>query len=131
MSNYFLAAGMKSSGSNAATGIGQYLAEWIHQGRQTFDAYDIDILRFLPVHNNKKFLRERITEVPGIHYGIEFPFQEFQTGRCLRVSPIFPKLKAAGAHFGQIMGYERPSYFIPPGQTVLILISRYHFFYYR
>ena len=48
----------------------------------------------------------------GIHYSIAYPFSDFTTGRCLRMSPIFPRLKAAGAVFGQVMGYERPSYFI-------------------
>lgn len=27
------------------------------------------------------------------------------------MSPIYPKLKEAGAVFGQVMGYERPAYF--------------------
>lgn len=49
----------------------------------------------------------------GLHYGIAFPFGDCETGRCIRMSPIFPKLKAAGAVFGQVMGYERPSYFDP------------------
>lgn len=48
----------------------------------------------------------------GIHYSVAYPFSDFTTGRCLRMSPIFPRLKAAGAVFGQVMGYERPSYFI-------------------
>lgn len=27
------------------------------------------------------------------------------------MSPIYPKLKEAGAIFGQVMGYERPNWF--------------------
>jgi pyruvate dehydrogenase phosphatase regulatory subunit len=27
------------------------------------------------------------------------------------MSPIFPRMKQQGAVFGQVMGYERPSYF--------------------
>ncbi|MCL4123272.1 UNVERIFIED_CONTAM: hypothetical protein GTU68_015012 [Idotea baltica] len=103
---------MKSGGSNAATGIGEMLAEWLVHDHPPMDAYNLDILRFLPAHNNRKFLRDRVIEVPGIHYGLEFPFADFETGRCLRMSPIFPKLKAAGGAFGQVMAYERPSYFV-------------------
>jgi pyruvate dehydrogenase phosphatase regulatory subunit len=49
----------------------------------------------------------------GLHYGIIYPFHEFQTGRNLRMSPIYPKLREAGAVFGQVMGYERPTWFDP------------------
>lgn len=46
-----------------------------------------------------------------MHYAIPYPFHEFKTGRNLRMSPIYPVLKAHGAIFGQTMGYERPNYF--------------------
>lgn len=71
----------------------------------------MDISRFLGLHNNRKFLRDRVKEVPGLHYCINYPFSEYQTGRNLRMSPIYPVLKEAGAVFGQLMGYERPNYF--------------------
>jgi glycine cleavage system aminomethyltransferase T len=29
------------------------------------------------------------------------------------MSPIYPKLREAGAVFGQVMGYERPTWFDP------------------
>jgi pyruvate dehydrogenase phosphatase regulatory subunit len=45
-----------------------------------------------------------------------YPFHEFKTGRNLRMSPIYPKLREAGAVFGQVMGYERPAWF-DPGYT--------------
>ncbi|CAB0020419.1 unnamed protein product [Nesidiocoris tenuis] len=75
--------------------------------------YEIDISRFLALHNNSKFLRERVSEVPGLHYGLMYPMHEYRTGRNLRMSPIYPKLKEAGAVFGQVMGYERPTWFQP------------------
>ncbi|XP_076241185.1 pyruvate dehydrogenase phosphatase regulatory subunit, mitochondrial isoform X2 [Calliopsis andreniformis] len=63
------------------------------------------------LHNNRKFLRDRVKEVPGMHYALQYPHQEFKTGRNLRMSPIYPKLREAGAVFGQVMGYERPTWF--------------------
>lgn len=63
------------------------------------------------LHNNGKFLRDRVSEVPGMHYSIPYPFHEFKSGRNLRMSPIYPVLKERGAIFGQTMGYERPNYF--------------------
>ena len=66
--NYFVAAGMRSGGSNAALGVAEMLSEWIINGNPPMDAYDLDILRFLPAHNNRKFLRDRVKEVPGLSF---------------------------------------------------------------
>lgn len=52
----------------------------------------------------------------GIHYGLPYPFHEFETGRNLRLSPIYPTLRDKGAVFGQVMGYERPTWFESVGQ---------------
>lgn len=49
----------------------------------------------------------------GRHYSLQYPNNEFKTGRNLRMSPIYPKLKEAGAVFEQVMGYERPTWFEP------------------
>uniref|UniRef100_A0A6B0VGT1 Putative dimethylglycine dehydrogenase n=2 Tax=Ixodes ricinus TaxID=34613 RepID=A0A6B0VGT1_IXORI len=109
--NYFVASGMKSVGIEAAGGLGQVTAEWIAKGEPNLDLWDIDIRRFIGTHNNGQFLRDRMTEAPGMHYKLCYPFAEFETGRDLRMSPIYPRLKLAGAVFGQTMGYERPHYY--------------------
>ncbi|XP_033223647.1 pyruvate dehydrogenase phosphatase regulatory subunit, mitochondrial [Belonocnema kinseyi] len=110
--NYYVAAAMKTVGISAAGGVGRATAELIVNGETSLDMYELDISRFLGLHNNQKFLRDRVREVPGMHYGLQYPHHEFKTGRNLRMSPIYPKLKEAGAVFGQVMGYERPSWFV-------------------
>ncbi|XP_037935094.1 pyruvate dehydrogenase phosphatase regulatory subunit, mitochondrial [Teleopsis dalmanni] len=109
--NYFVSAGMKTIGVSAAGGIGRSLADMIVKGSTFLDLHILDITRFLGLHNNRKFLKDRCKEVPGKHFQVNYPFDEFQTGRNLRMSPIYPALKEAGAVFGQTMGYERPNYF--------------------
>lgn len=111
--NYFVAAAMRSSGASAAGGVGELIADFITQGRTPFDMYNLDIQRFLSSHNNRSFLRDRVVEVPGRLFRIPYPFLEYTTGTALRTSPIFTKLKQAGARFNQVMGYERPMYFKP------------------
>lgn len=54
--------------------------------------------------------------IAGVHYGLPYPFHEFETGRNLRLSPIYPTLRDNGAVFGQVMGYERPTWFETIGQ---------------
>lgn len=109
--NYYIAAGMKTVGISAAGGVGRATAELIVNGSTSLDMYELDVSRFLGLHNNRKFLRDRVKEVPGTHYALQYPHHEFKTGRNLRMSPIYPKLREAGAIFGQVMGYERPSWF--------------------
>ena len=60
-----MAAGLKNGGSNAAFGLTEMLARWIQDGPPSLDAYELEVARFLPAHNNYKFLRDRVTEVPG------------------------------------------------------------------
>jgi len=111
LENYYVAAGMRSNGIASAGGVGTVIADWIVKGRPPFDMYGLDIARCLGMHNNKRFLRDRVKEVPGLTFSLNYPHTEFSTGRALRTSPIFPKLQIAGAQFGQVMGYERPMFF--------------------
>nr|XP_014093970.1 pyruvate dehydrogenase phosphatase regulatory subunit, mitochondrial [Bactrocera oleae] len=123
--NYYVSAGMKTIGVSAAGGIGRALADLITKGNTFVDLHILDISRFLGLHNNRKFLRDRCKEVPGKHFEINYPFHEFKTGRNLRMSPIYPALKEAGAVFGQTMGYERPNYFDPNDKKDEFGITRF------
>ena len=40
-----------------------------------------------------------------------WPFEEHHSGRSLRRSPLYDKLKAHGACFGEKLGWERPNWF--------------------
>jgi pyruvate dehydrogenase phosphatase regulatory subunit len=82
------------------------------------------------LHTNKRFLKDRLREIPGKicliylninrinsigkQYSLKYPtygMSLYRTGRKLRVSALHPKLQAAGAVFGEVLGYERPLYF--------------------
>lgn len=67
MENYYVAAGMKTVGIAAAGGVGKAVAELVATKTTSYDMYEIDISRFLGLHNNIKFLKERVSEVPGEH----------------------------------------------------------------
>ena len=111
--NYFVATGMKSLGIASAGGVAEHFARWIVTGEQPYTLNELDVQRFVPLHNNRQFLLERMREVPGVHFQLPYPFTEFRTGRRLRISPVFPRLKKAGAVFAQTMGYERAAYYEP------------------
>ncbi len=51
----------------------------------------------------------------GKHYTIAWPFEEHESGRPLRRSPLYDRLHDAGACFGEKLGWERPNWFAPKG----------------
>lgn len=65
MFNYHVAAGMKTVGISAAGGVAEATVEEIVDGYSKYDMYELGLNRFLGLHNNKRFLRDRVKEVPG------------------------------------------------------------------
>jgi 4-methylaminobutanoate oxidase (formaldehyde-forming) len=74
----------------------------------------VDIRRFARFNGNNAWLRDRVAEVLGLHYGIPWPNRELETARPFRRSPVHHLIAAAGASFGAKMGWERPNVFAPP-----------------
>lgn len=112
---YYVAAGFSSGGIAAAGGAGQALAQWIVEDRAPMDLWPADIRRFAPLHGTRRFLRERVSEIVGVHYHIAFPNRELTSGRDLRRSPLHERLRARRACFGAKMGWERANWFAPEG----------------
>ena len=107
----FVAAGFNSAGIACAGGAGKYLAEWMSEGEPTMDLWAVDIRRFGRWANNRAFLRDRVTEVLGLHYQMAWPNREMETGRNIRTTPIHDRLIEAGACLGSKAGWERPNWF--------------------
>ncbi len=112
---YYVGAGFCSGGIAAAGGAGKALAEWIVEDRAPMDLWPADIRRFAPLHGNRRFLRERVSEIVGVHYNIAFPNRELTSGRGLRRSPLHERLRERRACFGAKMGWERANWFAPEG----------------
>ncbi|HEX5937550.1 MAG TPA: FAD-dependent oxidoreductase [Actinomycetota bacterium] len=113
--NLYIAAGFNSQGIIYAPGAGKALAEWIREGAPTFDASEVDVRRFAASQANERYLHERTTEALGRLYAMHWPNLQATTARNIRVSPLFDRLKAAGACFGELTQWERPMWFAPEG----------------
>ena len=113
LKNFFVAAGFNSIGIASGGGAGRALAEWIVQGEPTLDLWPVDIRRFARFYDNDRFLKERVSEVLGLHYMMPWPNRELQSARPLRCSPLYDRLAAQNALFGSKMGWERPNFFAP------------------
>jgi len=115
---HFVAAGFNSVGIASAGGAGRALAEWIVEGEPTTDLVGVDVRRFAPFQGDNEWLRARVAEVLGLHYAVPWPNRELESGRPQRTSPLHDRLAAAGALFGNRMGWERPNVFGPLGATL-------------
>jgi glycine cleavage system aminomethyltransferase T/glycine/D-amino acid oxidase-like deaminating enzyme len=111
----FVAGGWNSAGIACAGGAGKYAVEWIENGGMTMDLESVDIRRFIPFQNGRKYLQDRVSEVLGLHYQMAWPGRQMETARGIRSSALYEKHKANNACFGQTAGWERPLYFAPKG----------------
>ena len=113
--NFFVLAGFNSIGIQSAGGAGKVLAEWIVNGHQPMDLWDVEIGRLSPYQGNPMYLHDRTVEGLGLLYAMHWPFRQFETSRDVRKSPMHDRLLAQGACFGDIAGWERANWFAPEG----------------
>ena len=113
---YWIAAGYNSIGIVSSGGAGQALAHWITEGEPPFDLWEVDIRRAQPFQKNRRYLKERVSETLGLLYADHFPYRQMATSRGIRRSPIHDHLKARGAVFGEVAGWERANWFANEGQ---------------
>lgn len=111
----YVGTGFNSIGIASGAGAGKALAEWMADGAAPMDLWDVDVRRFLPHEMNRRYLRERTVEAQGRQYRIHWPYEQYHTGRDMRLTPWHERLKARGACFGSAAGWERPLWYAQPG----------------
>ncbi len=116
LGGYWVAAGYNSIGIVSSGGAGMALAQWIVDGEAPFDLWEVDIRRTQPFQKNRSYLKARVTETLGLLYADHFPYRQFASARGVRRSPLHAHLKARGAVFGEVAGWERANWFARPGQ---------------
>ncbi len=116
LKGYWVAAGYNSIGIVSSGGAGMALAQWMNDGEPPFDVWDVDIRRAQPFQKNRQYLRERSSETLGLLFADHFPYRQMATARGIRRSPIHDHLRARGAVFGELAGWERANWFADNGQ---------------
>ncbi|MDQ1848092.1 FAD-dependent oxidoreductase [Gemmobacter fulvus] len=117
LGGYWVAAGYNSVGIASSGGAGMALAHWITEGEAPFDLWEVDIRRAQPFQKNRRYLKERVSETLGLLYADHFPYRQMATARGVRRTPLHEHLKARGAVFGEVAGWERANWFAEPGQA--------------
>ncbi|MEM9047745.1 MAG: FAD-dependent oxidoreductase [Pseudomonadota bacterium] len=110
--NMWLAEGF-SFGITAAGGTGHYLAQMMVEGEAEIDMASLDPRRY-GAWMTTEYAARKNEECYAHVFILHHPDEEREACRPLRTAPCYDRMKARGAQFGQVNGWERPNYFGPP-----------------
>jgi dimethylglycine dehydrogenase len=111
--NMWLAEGF-SFGITAAGGTGHYLAQMMTAGEAEIDMAALDPRRYGDWMTTEYAARKN-EECYEHVFILHHPDEEREACRPLRTAPCYDRVKARGAQFGQVNGWERPNYYAPQG----------------
>ena len=122
--NVWLACG-SSIGLAWGGGAGKVLADWMVHGEAEINTRSMDPRRygdfasdhFIVERTKDEFMRRHDTPCPG---------KQFHSLRPLNRRPLYDRLAAKGAVFGEVSGWERPRYFGAVGEAEQIGWGRQH-----
>ncbi|MEM7488974.1 MAG: FAD-dependent oxidoreductase [Pseudomonadota bacterium] len=120
--NMWLAEGF-SFGITAAGGTGHYLAQMMTEGEAEIDMASLDPKRFGDWMTTEYACRKN-EECYDHVYVLHHPDEERPAARPLKTAPCYDRVKARGAQFGQVNGWERPNYYAPGAEGDFDLTSR-------
>jgi dimethylglycine dehydrogenase len=111
--NYWVACGVMA-GFSQGGGVGLSLANWMTEGDPGADIWAMDVARYgewaTPRYTNAK-VRENYSR----RFRIRFPNEELDAARPLRTTPVYERLQAENAVFGEYCGLEHALWFAPKG----------------
>ncbi len=88
------------------------MAEWIVDGEPTIDMMGVDPRRFGP-YATRGYLKIKNEEAYANVFTPHYPDEERVAARPLKRTPCYDSMKALGAVFGSVYGWERPGWFAP------------------
>jgi dimethylglycine dehydrogenase len=107
--NYWMHCGA-SIGICQGGGAGKYLAQWMVHGQAEINMREFDPRRFGPWATKDYTTEVSITDYHHMYYCYK-PGEQHTVGRGLRKSALYDTLRAEGAQFSQIFGWERARWY--------------------
>jgi glycine cleavage system aminomethyltransferase T/glycine/D-amino acid oxidase-like deaminating enzyme len=92
-------------------GCGRAVAELMSGQVPTVDVHEADAARFYPCQRTVEHARARAREGFNKMYGIVHPAEQWESGRPVRVSPVYERERELGAFFYETAGWERPHWY--------------------
>ena len=111
--NYWVACAVMA-GFSQGGGIGLVLSRWMAENDPGQDILSMDVARF-GAFATPKYTSLKVPENYARRFRLAYPNEELPAARPLRRSPIYDRLREAGAVFGANFGLEHALWFAPPG----------------
>ncbi|HEY0747509.1 MAG TPA: FAD-dependent oxidoreductase [Steroidobacteraceae bacterium] len=113
--NFWVACGVMA-GFSQGGGVGLALSRWMVDGDPGADIWGMDVARYGD-WTTLAYTSAKVRENYSRRFSIRFPNEELSAGRPLRTTPIYEKLQAANAVFGDYCGLEHALWFAPSAQA--------------
>ena len=109
--NFWVACGVMA-GFSQGGGVGLALSHWMVDADPGADIWGMDVARYGD-WTTLAYTNAKVRENYSRRFRIRFPNEELPAARPLRTTPIYEKLQAEHAVFGDYCGLEHPLWFAP------------------
>jgi dimethylglycine dehydrogenase len=109
--NFWVACGVMA-GFSQGGGVGLALSRWMVDGDPGADIWGMDVARYGD-WTTLAYTNAKVRENYSRRFSIRFPNEELTAARPLRTTPIYERLQAEHAVFGDYCGLEHPLWFAP------------------
>ena len=113
LKNFWVACGVMA-GFSQGGGVGLALAHWMVDGDPGADVWGMDVARY-GSWATLGYTNAKVRENYSRRFRIRFPNEELEAARPLRTTPIYDRLSAENAAFGEYCALEHALWFAPPG----------------
>jgi dimethylglycine dehydrogenase len=121
LKNFWVACGVMA-GFSQGGGVGLALSRWMVDGDPGADIWGMDVARYGD-WATLAYTNAKVRENYSRRFRIRFPNEELPAARPLRTTPIYERLQAQHAVFGDYCGLEHPLWFAPSAAEAEDLIS--------
>ena len=109
--NFWVACAVMA-GFSQGGGVGLALSNWMVEGDPGSDIWAMDVARYGD-WATLAYTNAKVRENYSRRFRIRFPNEELPAARPLRTTPIYDRLRAGHAVFGEYCGLEHPLWFAP------------------
>ena len=109
--NFWVACGVMA-GFSQGGGVGLALSRWMVDGDPGADIWGMDVARYGD-WTTLAYTNAKVRENYSRRFRIRFPNEELPAARPLRTTPIYDRLEAQHAVFGDYCALEHPLWFAP------------------
>jgi dimethylglycine dehydrogenase len=111
LKNFWVACGVMA-GFSQGGGVGLALSRWMVEGDPGADVWGMDVARYGD-WTTLAYTNAKVRENYSRRFSIRFPNEELPAARPLRTTPIYERLAAEHAVFGDYCGLEHALWFAP------------------